>query len=232
MRSGTQLRVRGSSSHWRTTDAGRVHIGRLTSYTGIEGDYGLYVRSRDGTTLIDGDKLTLTKSTGRLPSGVELGIAQTKVSASGLVANDGTRDRVIVGNIGASYGLKVVNPSGSTIIDGSSDMYRIIDTFTLSIAGVANNTNASTNSVRTGLGTFATLPAHLAYVTDTAGAFRVLGTYILYAVAAPPSQVLIWIRPSIDFSGSNVRAWLEVGNYRGVTIDVSCRFYILEQVAI
>lgn len=102
----------------------RAYIGKLPN-----GDYGVKIVSSTGAVLIDGETITLTGSTGTvsgsqvsgnisgnadsitgtvsgsklsggtIPSGVALGISQTTITSSGVVVNDGTYDRVILGDI-------------------------------------------------------------------------------------------------------------------------------------
>lgn len=82
----------------------RAIIGKLPN-----GSYGVRIVSSTGAVLIDGEQITLTGSAGTIsgsqvsggtiPSGVALGIAQTTITASGVKVNDGTFDRVILGDI-------------------------------------------------------------------------------------------------------------------------------------
>ena len=73
-----------------------------------------------------------------------------------LRVNDGTRDRVIAGAIGGGdFGLKVSNGSGTVIIDGTSDIFKIYATGTLTIS-LTGRTDNQTSVTLSGLGTLAT----------------------------------------------------------------------------
>lgn len=78
--------------------------------------------------------------------------------------------RVTLGALGnGDYGLKVISTDGSTvIIDGTSDMFRIAATGTLT-ANAAANTGQTATVVLSGL-TFATTPALISQIAGSASA--------------------------------------------------------------
>jgi len=162
----------------------RAQIGKLPN-----GSYGVRIVASDGSVLIDGEQITLTGSTGTIsgsqlsggtiPSGVALGIAQTTITADGVEVNDGSVDRVTLGALGGGdYGLKVVNSGSTVIIDGTSNMFKILATGTHSVAlGVGPNVSGGDAVTLTGLGTLSTTPAHLTFLAtgNTTNANQHLG---------------------------------------------------------
>ena len=122
---------------------------------------------------------------------------------------------------------------GAASVDATQDHFRIIDTFTLSVA-VADSSSGSVSSTRTALGAFTTLPMYESMVTSGSGDVRSDAIYLLYAVAAPPSSVQLYVRTSLTKNASNqVVAWLEATNFRGLgSLTFSARFYIKIQVGV
>lgn len=220
----------------------RVQLGKLPN-----GDYGLKVTDAAGNALIDGSKVQLAQSTGRLPSGVEFGLAQTKVTADGLVANDGIRDRVIVGKISTApdYGLKVVNVGATVIIDGTSNMFKIAATGTMSNT-IAVDSAAETTVTLTALGALPTTPAHLSFISDAnnTAAQQFIGMAIrrdtLFAAStsggSPTSDFqgikqLMRVRTSLDGSSQCVVGF-GGDNRSDVEITWFARYYVLQETAL
>ena len=155
----------------------RAQIGKLPS-----GSYGVRIVSSSGAVLIDGNQITLTGSTGTIsgsqlsggtiPAGVALGISQTTVTSAGVKVATGGVDRVVLGDIGGSdYGLKVTNSGSTVIIDGSSNVFKIVATGTVSITGCAAAADTScdvtgTTDLATGL---TTVPAHVGFLEWVTG---------------------------------------------------------------
>lgn len=161
----------------------RAHIGRLAN-----GSYGITITDSSGNVLIDGNQITITGSTGSIgdsqisslsaskltlgtvAAGIALGIQQTTVTSAGLKVTTGGNDRVIAGDIGGGvYGLKVVATDGTTtIIDGTSNVFKIQASGSMSLTLPARTTtavvNAQTEVTLTALGTQSTIPAHLSFV--------------------------------------------------------------------
>jgi hypothetical protein len=163
----------GNSRVWVTEDGisvsdtsrVRAHIGRLA-----DGSYGITITDSSGNVLIDGQKIQLSQSEGTLPSGVNVGISQTTVTANGLEVKVSGVSRVIAGQISTGvYGLKVVSTDGvTTVIDGTSNVFKIQASGSLSLTLPARTTNAvvtaTSDATLTGLGTLSTIPAHLSFV--------------------------------------------------------------------
>jgi hypothetical protein len=116
------------------------------------------------------------------PLGLGAGpIVPAAVLASGAV----TADSIAVGavnnltNVGATViidaagitvtngALVVTNPGSTVIIDGTSDMFRIEATGTLSVTGPATTRDTSTDLTLTGLGALPTTPAHIDYIAGS-----------------------------------------------------------------
>ena len=78
--------------------------------------------------------------------------------------------RVTLGALGGGdYGLKVVSAGGLlVIIDGNSDMFRILASGTTSLT-LAADTSGSNDVNLSGLGSFATTPAHLSFISTDSG---------------------------------------------------------------
>lgn len=133
--------------------ASRVQLGLLPS-----GQYGLQLTGANLSGQISGS-----------PPSIVTGTAGAQLTNNGLEVSDGTHLRVTVGNIGSSYGLKVLSSDGSTvIIDGTSDMFKIVATGTLTTPtnGAVPVTNTASVTLSTGL-TYS--PASLWYQQDSGG---------------------------------------------------------------
>ena len=124
----------------------------------------------------------------------------------GLEVTDGTSSRAQLGKLpGGTYGLRVVSSDGSTvIIDGTSDMFKIAASGTLTAAFPAAGSAAQRTASLPGLGVFSTLPVLVAmtsydatsgfsgrllsqdlWVTFASGAVQ----YRAFAVASPDTQL-------------------------------------------
>lgn len=146
----------------------RVRVGDISGGAGT--NYGISIKDSAGNAIIDGSKVQLSRSEGTIPAGVALGIQQTTVTSSGLKVTTGGSDRLIAGDIGGGvYGLKVVSTDGvTTIIDGTTNVFKILTSGSVSVTVPARSTNAvaaaNTEVTLTSLGTFSTIPAHLSFV--------------------------------------------------------------------
>lgn len=92
--------------------------------------------------------------------------AITPDSSEGIVVSDASgADRVLLGDIGGGdYGLKVTSSDGTTvIIDGTSDIFKIVATGTTSITQ-AGGTSSGTTIDLSALGAWSTTPAHVSYL--------------------------------------------------------------------
>lgn len=105
--------------------------------------------------------------------------------AQALVISDSLGNaRVILGKLpSGDYGLKVIGADGSTvIIDGTSDMFKIVATGTLSKATNTGDNSVISETTLAGLGTLAAPPAHIAYLglsnVGTNSGRGTLGSYI------------------------------------------------------
>jgi hypothetical protein len=68
------------------------------------------------------------------------------------------------------YGLYVAGPDGSTIIDGTSNVYKIAATGTQSVTEATGDAAAQNDVTLTVLGALAAVPTHFATVTDALAA--------------------------------------------------------------
>ena len=168
---------------------------------------------------------------------VSLGNDQTYITNSGVVVNDGTYDRVVMGAIASNpidYGLKVVSSDGSTvIIDGNSDMFKISATGTLTQAFPAIGTHAISNVALPALGAPAVSPM-LAVSTSMGN-------------ASGNPRTPGWTG-AVDAATGHVNNHLEAGVFLNATVvtvsliaysdlgqpglDAYCRWYTLLEVAI
>lgn len=214
-------------------------------------DGALTVRNAGGNPTVTGGEvvggISGSQLSGTIPAGVALGIAQTTVTSSGVKVNDGVDDRVILGAIdGGDYGLKVVSSDGATvIIDGTSNVFKILTTGTTSHTASAG-ADTSTDVTLTALGTFASTPAHLSFVSDTntASSARRIGRYIASAkVWASPSsggspvqeiRAIDWgIAISDRLNGSSeCVVSIAVNNSTTISRTGYGRYYILKEVAL
>jgi hypothetical protein len=186
---------------------------------------------------------------GTIPAGVALGIAQTTVTSSGVKVNDGVDDRVILGAIGGGdYGLKVVSSDGTTvIIDGTSNVFKILVTGTRSLAVADDVFNSSSNDVLTGLGTFSATPAHLDFLAsgNGVGDNQHLGAWFYsfderfvasVAGGSPTAPQLTWYGVGYGFTNldgsSQCRIYTVGSNNSGSSFTLYHRYYILKEAAL
>lgn len=172
---GAQIRAgelgNGASSQTTVDDSGlrvqhngveRVRIGALGG-----GNFGLKAVSSGGQAIIDGEKVQLSQAAGRAPSGVEFGVSQTQVTPNGVEVVHNGISRVTLGAIGGGdFGLKVTNGGSVVIIDGSSNMFKIVASGTLVHTQAANSGGASSVTFP-GAGLPAwNSPAFISYITQ------------------------------------------------------------------
>ena len=130
----------------------RVMLGKLDAITGIVGDFGLWVgRGILGTgtnATIDDDGLAVTSS----------GVERVRVGD-------------ISGGAGTDFGLKVSNAGAEVIIDGTSRMFRISASGTITnTIGAGSDSSAANNwtdVTLTALGAYSATPAHQSFVSTT-----------------------------------------------------------------
>ena len=177
----------------------------------------------------------------------EIASAGTYLSKNaGVEVTDGTQVRATLGIINSTtgadgavnpidYGLKVVSSDGVTvIIDGTSDIFKIAGTGTMTQAFPASP-NVSANQVALpALGTFSLPPAYLALVTDGASATafqRAIGDF-LHFNSTPAVDWRAYFRTILDLS-NNVNVILSAASYitnPGTTAQA--RYYILTEAGI
>lgn len=174
-------------------------------------------------------------SVGRLPSGVEFGLAQTKVTADGIEVNDGAVDRVTLGALGGGdYGLKVVNAGSTVIIDGTSNVFKIAATGNLSAPSVSSAEVPAEKQSSVNLSTGLTYsPAFLGFLDTGNGALGL--PYILWVVpdAANQGQVTdSWSMECqvVNTNQTQVRALVKTRRAAGLP-SYSTRYYVLREVA-
>jgi len=175
-----------------------------------------------------------------------------QITDRGLEQGDGLNVRVQLGDIsaakdGSSYGLKVISSDGSTtIIDGTSDMFRISSTGTLSLTQATDSSGSTTVSLP-GLGAQSTTPAGLHDVsagnasTANRDGFHYFefanDIFVAPSSGASPTQraaAINWhANVYTDLDGSNfARVTLAINNMTGVSKTAFCRYYVLAQTAI
>ena len=157
--------------------------------------------------------------------------------------------RVQMGKLpSGDYGLRVVGPDGSTvIIDGTSNMFKILATGTQDTGSIATDSTASVSVTLTALGTFSTTPAHISFLANgtTSAANQHLG-YFLTNVSekwvsgsnggATDQDVVIPNRlaeahSSLDGSSQAV---VTVAGWNRASTDVTYyhRYYVLQETAL
>ena len=183
---------------------------------------------------------------------VSSGYAAVQVVSTGLNVTDTSGTvRVYMGNIpNGDWGLQVVTAGGGfVIIDGTSDMFRIAATGTMSLATVNGDRNVNTSVTLTGLGALSTTPVglHQAGSSNATTGDRWGGTPVDLAVpgtawAATSSGgattnaflSLNWIasmRNTLDGSNQCVVV-MASSNQSGASHTVFGRYYVMAQTAI
>ena len=145
--------------------------------------------------------------------------------------------------------LTVINPGSTVIIDGTSDMFRIVASGTITVAALSDQTSSNTDATITALAPTATTPAFMAFVGSGASFSDIRWGYAsgagsTYWAAAssggsPTSRVLIadgqvqvvsyLVGASVDTPKIRVTAANEKGSTIA-TFDV--KYYVLAQSAI
>ncbi len=154
--------------------------------------------------------------------------------------------RVVLGNIGTpqkpDYGLQVVGPGGqTTIIDGTSDMFKIIATGTATVAVPNVSGTNDTVVVLTALGSAFTTPPMAAFsMTDDVGSSlnqRGPGFYAQFNSAAPANDYMVTtVRSFVFLTGAppnTVSVDLQGrATIAGLGSTAAHRYYILVEVGI
>src|ERR1035437_3720687 len=93
-----------------------------------------------------------------------------QLTNNGVEVADGTYTRATLGNLGSSYGLRVISSNGSTvIIDGSSDIFKIAASGTLTTSSFTGpGFQTANDTLSTGL-TF--MPSHLSFTNFNSTVF-------------------------------------------------------------
>jgi hypothetical protein len=175
----------------------------------------------------------------------------TPDTTDGIVVSDATgAERVLLGNVGnGDYGLKVTSSDGSTvIIDGTSNMFKILVTGTMTVSAAANGQSTTTTTL-TALGTFATTPSHHSHVafnnTDSAGKYGVFSAFeeagTTFAAATSGGAVtrqIIGLQKGAEVSTSLDGSFfcvVTLWNYNQGNGSISsryCRYYVQEEAAL
>lgn len=222
---GAASRVHVLSDGIHVTDEAnteRIHLGQLADEV-----YGLLIRN------------------GRLGAGTN-----TTIDDFGLKVTDGAAvERVRVGNIGGSdYGLKVTNAGSVVIIDGTSDMFRIAATGTISLTTADNTVADSTSVTLPGLGALSSTPAHQSFISNVNTVDGVQLNPLFLDPAAPAwvagvsggattnrAEVFnVYARIATNLNGSNqcVVSLRQTVLNRGASFTGYGRYYVLQQVAL
>jgi len=191
---------------------------------------------------------------GQLTYGALGGASNAYVNGTGLHVTDGNVERVRVGDVstagdGSAFGLQIFDPggpNGTVIIDGTSDMFRISATGTLSLTQATDSSGSTTVSLP-GLGAQSTTPAGLHDVsagnasTANRDGFHYFefanDVFVAPSSGASPTQraaAINWhANVYTDLDGSNfARVTLAINNMTGVSKTAYYRWYVLAQTAI
>jgi hypothetical protein len=156
--------------------------------------------------------------------------------------------RVQLGKLpGGSYGLQLSGPDGTVIIDGTSNTFKIQAMGAISITAAASTMSQTSEVILTGLGTFASTPAHLNYIAtvNLPTSRRFLGQYhnaagiVKYAATSsggsPNSASGTWdwlVVTATLLDADNYCVFrMNAANATAVSQDFFAFFYILKEVA-
>lgn len=142
--------------------------------------------------------------------------------------------------------ITVIGSGGTVVIDGNSDMFRILAAGSRTHDTSEGDDQVQQNTTLTALGTFTSTPSHLSYVTPTAGnsGTRNLGWYFGMATdfcattsgGSPTAErvvATIGFKTHTVLNGSDqVQIGSGVSNTAAGNVTMQHRYYILEQVAI
>jgi len=167
-----------------------------------------------------------------------LSSAGDTVPGAALVVKDTTGvERVTLGKIGASdYGLKVVSSDGATvIIDGTSNMFKILATGTQTVAFPAAGLGDSVETTLSGLGSYTTPPQCLYTTADDTSVTLKRGVDADMAVVLASGH-MNWRASSyvkLSASPGNVVIALDVASMLASPGgSASQRYYVLAETAI
>lgn len=180
------------------------------------------------------------------------GQPSVQVTDRGLEVTDGTNSRVQMGDIsankdGSSYGLKVISSDGTTvIIDGTSDMFKIIASGTLSKT-VATGASGFANATLSGLGTLAAVPSHHSHTSTGSGSTSVkegnltfnqtFPAFVAITSGGAVTTVCLMVTNSAEMNtflngSSQCVIELDVNNESGVSTTYFSKYFILQEAAI
>jgi hypothetical protein len=168
-------------------------------------------------------------------SGRGTGVITPSTSAGIVVSDANAVDRVLLGDLGNNdYGLKVTSSDGSTvIIDGTSDMFRIVASGTLTATfNAAPSAHISTVTLSS-LGSFSTQPVVLWVVgTDnTSTAQRSIG--IQLSVNGAAGTIAFFAEGYSSLSAGQLAVAVQAtSNTVNPGTTAAGRYYVLVQVAI
>ena len=189
----------------------RVHLGKLDAF-GIIG-YGLLVK------------------TGILGTGTN-----TTIDDNGLAVSLSGIERVRVGALGGGdYGLKVVNAGSTVIIDGTSNMFKIAASGTLSLTGCDGTSSQCSTTTNVTLSTgFDYRPAFLTFVDHAAATkTRPMNWYTFH-----PSNhgVTRQIQSDVQVTGGTstllTLEWFTQNGLNTSSETRNFRYYVLEEAGI
>lgn len=171
----------------------------------------------------------------------------------GLEVTDGTSSRVQLGLLpSGTYGLRVVSSDGVTVIvDGTSDMFKIVAVGTITSAGTAN-TNTTAQVTLTALGALTVTPAHLCMIAPTttpSNTTQMLPNGVLLNAGIGLSWVAAASGGAVTTSAGSIKAYavayalldgssncvisLSVDNYQPATAAPRfAKYYILAEAAL
>jgi hypothetical protein len=165
-----------------------------------------------------------------------------EIGGTWVVSDANEVDRVILGDLGnGDFGLKVIGPDGTTeIIDGVSDVFRIVGTGTLNCTAGAGAGN-TTVVAHPEFGSFPVAPAVLQFVSsDVAVTSAFPGPYISLTDAyvsltsgGPVTTKVMALnafgRIGVSVPAGVINVTLTVTNYTAASLTLYARYYLLFQ---
>lgn len=172
---------------------------------------------------------------GQVVSGQLGGESNVYVTSEGLSVTNGSVVRAHFGALGGGdFGLRVVAADGSTvIIDGTSNMFKIAATGTMSVT-VADGADGSTVVTLTGLGALPSTPAHLGEIgTNNLSSSKRRGNLQLQTSLSSPIPIASLTEMSVGLNGSNeAEVTLFLRNQFGASQTHYGRYYVFQETAI
>jgi hypothetical protein len=130
--------------------------------------------------------------------------------------------------------LTVKNPSGTTIIDGTSDMFKIAATGTLSVAWPGSPGFASASATLTALGSgFTTPPPMIANLApdSSSNGYRRVGHFFLGQTAGTVTWTT-WAEDAVWAGQVGVNLFVTYITGSPGAVNAACRYFVLTEAGI